>query len=179
MMLTGRRLEAPDGARLGIAHETAAPDELEARAHDLARQIATNAPLTNQLILAALPRVSDMSRGDGLWAEALTTALTQSTADAHEGLQAFLEKALAGLPRHLTPGGVLYVAVRLTTYIDLAGLDEVTWFYRCEHGWPRASSSHLEQSHRKEHEMSPHIYRMLVDERLAELRRRTRRNHHA
>jgi len=36
--------------------------------------------------------VSDMSRGDGLWAEALTTALTQSTTDAQEGLQAFLEK---------------------------------------------------------------------------------------
>ena len=36
--------------------------------------------------------MSDMSRGDGLWAEALTTALTQSTTDAQEGLQAFLEK---------------------------------------------------------------------------------------
>jgi len=58
----------------------------------MARRIAANAPLTNQLILAALPRVSDMSRGDGLWAEALTTALTQSTADAQEGLQAFLKK---------------------------------------------------------------------------------------
>jgi enoyl-CoA hydratase/carnithine racemase len=92
MMLTGRRLSAEDGDRLGMTHEIAAPSELEARAHDLARQIAANAPLTNQLILAALPRVSDMSRGDGLWAEALTTALTQSTADAHEGLQAFLEK---------------------------------------------------------------------------------------
>jgi enoyl-CoA hydratase/carnithine racemase len=92
MMLTGRRLSAEDGDRLGMTHEIAAPSELEARANELARQIAANAPLTNQLILAALPRVSDMSRGDGLWAEALTTALTQSTADAHEGLQAFLEK---------------------------------------------------------------------------------------
>jgi 1,4-dihydroxy-2-naphthoyl-CoA synthase len=33
-----------------------------------------------------------MSRGDGLWAEALATALTQSTEDATEGMRAFLEK---------------------------------------------------------------------------------------
>jgi hypothetical protein len=37
----------------------------------------------------------------------------------------------------------------------------------------------VEQSHRKEDEMSPHIYRMLVAERLAELRRRTRRHYYA
>jgi enoyl-CoA hydratase/carnithine racemase len=51
-----------------------------------------NAPLTNQLILTALPRIGDMSRNDGFWAEALTTAVSQSTADAGEGLRAFLEK---------------------------------------------------------------------------------------
>jgi 1,4-dihydroxy-2-naphthoyl-CoA synthase len=48
--------------------------------------------LTNQLILTALPRIGDMSRNDGFWAEALTTAVSQSTADADEGLRAFLEK---------------------------------------------------------------------------------------
>ena len=53
MMLTGRRRTAHDGQRLGIAHEMAAPSELDTRAHALARQIAGNAPLTNQLILAA------------------------------------------------------------------------------------------------------------------------------
>jgi (methylthio)acryloyl-CoA hydratase len=51
-----------------------------------------NAPLTNQLILTALPRIGDMSRNDGFWAEALTKAVSQSTADADEGLRAFLEK---------------------------------------------------------------------------------------
>ena len=95
MMLTGRRLSAQDGQRLGISHEIVATDELEARAVplsiwnngkvcEIAPRIAANAPVTNQLILTALPRVSDMSQGYGLWAEALTTALTQSTA-AQEG----------------------------------------------------------------------------------------------
>jgi hypothetical protein len=36
-------------------------------------------------------------------------------------------------------------------------------------------SNHTERNH----EMSPHIYRMLVAERLAELRRVTRRHHYA
>ena len=89
--VTGR-LNAGDGQRLGISHEVTATGGAQARAKELALQIAENAPLTNQLILTALPRISDMSRSDGLWAEALTTALTQSTADAEEGLRAFLER---------------------------------------------------------------------------------------
>jgi enoyl-CoA hydratase/carnithine racemase len=92
MMLTGRRLTAEDGQRLGISHELIANGETANRAHEIAVQITGNAPLTNQLILTALSRIGDMSRSDGLWAEALTTALTQSTEDAAEGMRAFLEK---------------------------------------------------------------------------------------
>jgi enoyl-CoA hydratase/carnithine racemase len=92
MMLTGRRITADEGQRLGLSHELVEVGAAEARARALAVQIAGNAPLTNQLILTALPRISDMSRNDGFWAEALTTAVSQSTADADEGLRAFLEK---------------------------------------------------------------------------------------
>jgi enoyl-CoA hydratase/carnithine racemase len=92
MMLTGRRVLAEEGQRLGLSHELVDTGEADTRARALAEQVAGNAPLTNQLILTALPRIGDMSRRDGYWAEALTTALTQSTADADEGLRAFLEK---------------------------------------------------------------------------------------
>jgi enoyl-CoA hydratase/carnithine racemase len=92
LMLTGRRLTADDGQRLGLSHEVVAAGAAGERALEVAQRIATNAPLTNQLILTALPRIGDMSRADGLWAEALTTALTQSTEDAQEGLRAFTEK---------------------------------------------------------------------------------------
>jgi (methylthio)acryloyl-CoA hydratase len=92
MMLTGRRLTAEDGQRLGLSHELADNGEAASRAHEIALQIADNAPLTNQLILTALPRISDMSSSDGLWAEALTTAVSQGTDDAIEGMRAFLEK---------------------------------------------------------------------------------------
>ena len=92
MMLTGRRLAAEEGHRLGLAHELVALGTAQQRARDLAIQIAGNAPLTNQLILTALVRIDDMARSDGFWAEALTTAVSQSTADAEEGLRAFLAK---------------------------------------------------------------------------------------
>ena len=92
MMLTGRRLTAEDGQRLGLSHELIAEGEVAGRGQEIAVQMAGNAPLTNQLILTALPRIGDMSRGDGLWAEALAAALSQSTSDAQEGLRAFLEK---------------------------------------------------------------------------------------
>jgi enoyl-CoA hydratase/carnithine racemase len=92
MMLTGRRLNAEDGQRLGISHELVDDGETAGRAHTIALQIAGNAPLTNQLILTALPRIADMSSSDGLWAEALAAAVSQSTEDAIEGMRAFLEK---------------------------------------------------------------------------------------
>jgi (methylthio)acryloyl-CoA hydratase len=92
MMLSGRRLGAQDGQRLGLSHELVAEGTAHQRARELALQIAGNAPLTNQLILTALAHIDDMARGDGYWAEALTTALSQSTADAHEGLRAFVDK---------------------------------------------------------------------------------------
>ena len=92
MMLSGRRLAAEEGQRLGLSHELVTPGGAGERARELAVQIASNAPLINQLILTALPRIDDMSRPDGFWAESLTAALSQSTADAEEGLRAFLEK---------------------------------------------------------------------------------------
>jgi enoyl-CoA hydratase/carnithine racemase len=92
MMLTGRRLTAAEGQQLGLSHELVEPEALEARALELAAQIAENAPLNNQVILAALPRIADMSSSDGLWAESLAAALTHATEDAGEGMRAFLER---------------------------------------------------------------------------------------
>jgi enoyl-CoA hydratase/carnithine racemase len=92
LMLTGRRIPADDGQRLGISHELVKPGEAEAVARALTQKIAANAPLTNQLILAALPRIADMPSDDGLWAESIASALISITDDAREGMHAFLEK---------------------------------------------------------------------------------------
>lgn len=92
MMLTGRVYEAEEGCRLGLAHYLVGEGEGLGRAIALARDIASNASLVNYLVIHSIARIDDMSRGDGLYAESLSAALSQSGPDAMEGLNAFLEK---------------------------------------------------------------------------------------
>ncbi|MBX3532416.1 MAG: crotonase/enoyl-CoA hydratase family protein [Rhizobiaceae bacterium] len=92
MMLTGRSYDAADGLRLGLAHYLVGEGEGLAKADELAAEIASNASLVNYLIIQSIARIDDMSRADGLYAESLSAALSQSGADAREGLAAFLEK---------------------------------------------------------------------------------------
>lgn len=92
MMLTGRKYNAEDGLRLGLAHYAVDTGEALALARKLATQIAENAPMSNYFMVQALTRINDMARGDGLFTESLAAALVQTTPDAEEGLRAFLEK---------------------------------------------------------------------------------------
>ena len=46
----------------------------------------------NYLIIQSIARIAKMSAEDGLYAESLAAALSQTGADAEEGLRAFLEK---------------------------------------------------------------------------------------
>ena len=92
MMLTGRSYGAAEGLALGLAHYAVGEGEGMALAGRLARQIADNAPFSNYLMIQALSRIADMSRGDGLFAESLAAALSQTSDGAKEGLRAFLEK---------------------------------------------------------------------------------------
>lgn len=92
MMLTGRRYDAQDGLRLGLSHYLVEAGEGLNKALELAAEIATNATLVNYLVIHSIARIDDMSRSDGLYAESLSAALSQSGADALEGLNAFLEK---------------------------------------------------------------------------------------
>lgn len=92
MMLTGRKYGADEGLRLGLTHYSVGEGEALPMAMDLARKIATNAPLSNYVMIQALSRIEDMSKADGLFTESLCAALTQTSPDAVEGLAAFLEK---------------------------------------------------------------------------------------
>ncbi len=92
MMLTGRAYDAADGHRLGLAHYLVGEGEGQAKAEELAAEIASNATLVNYLIIQSISRIASMSHGDGLYTESLSAALSQSGADAREGLSAFLEK---------------------------------------------------------------------------------------
>ncbi|MEJ2021737.1 MAG: crotonase/enoyl-CoA hydratase family protein [Maritimibacter sp.] len=92
MMLTGRKYSAEEGRKLGLAHYAVGEGEALPMAQDLARKIASNAPLSNYIMIQALSRIEDMAKADGLFTESLCAALTQTSPDAVEGLQAFLQK---------------------------------------------------------------------------------------
>ncbi|AKR58246.1 enoyl-CoA hydratase [Youhaiella tibetensis] len=92
MMLTGRTFAAEEGVRLGLAHYLVDAGAALAKAKEIAAQVASNAPLSNLMIIQALSRIQDMSQADGLFTESLATALAQSSQHAQEGLKAFLEK---------------------------------------------------------------------------------------
>lgn len=92
MMLTGRKYNAEEGVQLGLAHYSVAEGESLSLAKELAGKISRNAPLSNYLMIQALAHIEDMSKSDGLFTESLAAALSQTTPDAIEGLNAFLEK---------------------------------------------------------------------------------------
>lgn len=92
MMLTGRKYGAEEGLALGLNHYAVGEGQALDKAHELARKIASNAPLSNYLMIHALSRIEDMAKSDGLFAESLCAAIAQTTPDAKEGLAAFLEK---------------------------------------------------------------------------------------
>ena len=92
MMLTGRTYDAADGLRLGLAHYLVPAGCSLQKATELALEIARNSATVNYLIIQSLARISNMSSEDGLYTESLAAALSQTGADAEEGLRAFLEK---------------------------------------------------------------------------------------
>jgi len=92
MMLTGRKYDAEEGLGLGLTHYAVGEGEAMPLARDLALKIARNAQLSNYMMIQAISRISDMGRSDGLFTESLAAAVSQTSADAEEGLKAFLEK---------------------------------------------------------------------------------------
>ncbi|MBV6651698.1 MAG: crotonase/enoyl-CoA hydratase family protein [Hoeflea sp.] len=92
MMLTGRKYGAEEGLALGLTHYSVGEGEAMELAQKLATKIASNASLSNYMMIQAISRISDMSKSDGLFAESLCAAVSQTSADAEEGLRSFLEK---------------------------------------------------------------------------------------
>lgn len=90
MMLTGRVLDADDGAAAGLATYRTADGEGLAKALDLAARVARNSPVTNYAVMHALPRIADASPETGLLLESLMAGVAQSSPEAKERMNAFL-----------------------------------------------------------------------------------------
>lgn len=97
MMLTGRVVSAEEGLAQGISHYLVPAGEGLSKAIALAEKIATNAPLSNFAVTQALPRIADMSRGEGLFVESLMAAIAQADDAAKARMRAFLDGQAARL----------------------------------------------------------------------------------
>lgn len=91
MMLTGRVLDADEGQQVGLSQYRVPDGQGLSRAMELARRIASNAPLSNFAVMHALPRIADLPQADGLFVESLMAAIAQGDPAAKDRMRAFLE----------------------------------------------------------------------------------------
>ena len=92
MMLTGRICEAEEALRLGLVHYLVGAGEGLAKAFELARRVAENAPLSNWAMVTALLRIDNMSADDGFYTESLVAGLTQSSEEVQRRIGDFLTR---------------------------------------------------------------------------------------
>lgn len=98
LLLSGKNVSAAHAMRTGLCHELAPADELPARERELAASILSGAPAALTMTKQAISLcVGTINRADSPLLEQLDEAMEISadarrTADAREGLAAFLEK---------------------------------------------------------------------------------------
>jgi enoyl-CoA hydratase/carnithine racemase len=92
LMLTGRVYDAEEAVQVGLAQYKVPQGGALARALELARRVALNAGLSNYAVVQALPRIAEQAPAEGMFTEALMSALAGSSPEATERLRAFLEK---------------------------------------------------------------------------------------
>ena len=95
MMLTGRVYNAVDGERAGFAQYLVPAGQSFDKAMELARKVASNAPLTNYALTHGLPRIADQPADLGFFTEALMAGIAQSAPEAKQRVRDFLEKRAA------------------------------------------------------------------------------------
>jgi enoyl-CoA hydratase/carnithine racemase len=91
LLFTGRLLDAPEAASLGLVTRVAEPQDLDAAVRELAGTIASNAPLTIRATKEAVRRIAAARRFEERLADDLT-ALCYGSHDFREGVSAFLDR---------------------------------------------------------------------------------------
>jgi enoyl-CoA hydratase/carnithine racemase len=94
LLLTGRRFDGREAARIGVALEAVGADEVLPRAQALAAKMANNAPLAVRALKATLAPDAAALRA-ALENEAFRQAESYGSADLGEGLAAAVERRAA------------------------------------------------------------------------------------
>ena len=92
LVLTGRRFDAAEAARLGVVCEVHAKGEWLDRALELAGRVAERPPIAVRLAKQAILAAEETSLSAGLETERRLYELSMATEDRVEGMEAFLEK---------------------------------------------------------------------------------------
>jgi enoyl-CoA hydratase/carnithine racemase len=92
LVFTARRLDAAEALAWGIANRVVPAADVLPAAHDLAREVARNAPLAVRQAKQALDAAADVALAAGLEIEQQAYEPLLQTRDRVEGLQAFADK---------------------------------------------------------------------------------------
>jgi enoyl-CoA hydratase len=92
LILSGGMIDAQEAYRIGLINEIVPADRLVARAEEIIKSIAANAPIAVKFALDAVNKGLDTSQSEGLLLEASYFGLCAATEDKKEGTAAFLEK---------------------------------------------------------------------------------------
>jgi enoyl-CoA hydratase/carnithine racemase len=92
MVLTGRRISAPEAEEMGLITRSVAPDRLDEAVNETLRLLTSRSPIAYQIGKQAFRAMDDMHFDEAV--DALCEALGRviATEDAMEGMAAFMEK---------------------------------------------------------------------------------------
>ena len=92
LVLTGRIIDAQEALMMGLVSRVVPADSLMEEAMEIARLLASKAPIAMALAKEAVNAAVDSSIPQGGAFEAMACAITFGTEDSREGVRAFLEK---------------------------------------------------------------------------------------
>ena len=92
MILRAKKISGPEAHRIGLVSEVCPNDELQARARELATELAAMPAIAVAGVLRTVVSAADRSLPEAIAQERRAVLRTMGTKDQQEGMRAFLEK---------------------------------------------------------------------------------------
>ena len=92
LILRVKRISGPEALAIGLVHEVHPLDELKARAHELALDLARRPPIAVEEVLRCVVDAGDAPLEEALDVERAAVRRCAGTKDQIEGMRAFIEK---------------------------------------------------------------------------------------